>query len=107
MHIGLAGTGRMGTALAARLIECGHTVTVWNRTPGKLAALVAAGARPAESPGALAAAAEVILTILTNAEAIDAVYRGPGGLLSGNVTGKLFIDMSTVLSITPKGQGSR
>ena len=96
MNIGIAGTGRMGSAIAARLIGLGHTLTVWNRTPEKTKAAVAAGATVAATPAELATRAEVIITILTNAAAIDAVYYGDHGLLAGEVKGKLFIEMSTV-----------
>ncbi len=96
MNVGIAGTGRMGAAIAGRLLGQGHTVTVWNRTPAKTAPLVAVGAKAAESPTALAAASEAIITILTDAGAIDATYHGASGLLSGDVKGKVFIEMSTV-----------
>jgi len=96
VNVGIAGTGRMGAAIATRLAGLGHHLTVWNRTPAKIAPLVAAGAQAAYSPAALAAASEVIITILTNAAAIDATYGGPKGLLAGDVKGKLFIEMSTV-----------
>jgi 3-hydroxyisobutyrate dehydrogenase len=96
MQIGVAGLGRMGAAMAARLIEVGHQVTVWNRSPEKAAPLVTAGARPAASAAALADMVEVVITCLTNAEAIESVYGGPSGILSGNASGKLVIEMSTV-----------
>jgi 3-hydroxyisobutyrate dehydrogenase len=96
MHVGVAGLGKMGAALALRLIETGNQVTVWNRTPGKTAPVVAAGAIAAESPAALANAVDVVITILTDAAAIDEVYSGPAGLLAGDVADKLFIEMSTV-----------
>jgi 3-hydroxyisobutyrate dehydrogenase len=96
MQIGVAGLGAMGGAIAARLMEVGHQVTVWNRTAAKTAPLAEAGAKVADSPAAVAAASEAIVTILTDGAAIDAVYHGPSGLLSGDVTGKLFIEMSTV-----------
>ena len=96
MNVGIAGTGRMGAAIATRLLGQGHAVTVWNRTPAKTAPLVAAGAKAAESPAALASASEAIITILTDAAGIDAAYTGPAGLLAGDVKGKLFIEMSTV-----------
>jgi 3-hydroxyisobutyrate dehydrogenase len=86
----------MGGAIAARLMEVGHQVTVWNRTAAKTAPLAAAGAKVVGSPAAVAAASEAIITILTDGAAIEAVYHGPSGLLSGDVTGKLFIEMSTV-----------
>jgi len=96
MQIGIAGIGKMGAAIAQRLIEVGHTVTVWNRSADKLKPLVAAGAAVAVTPAELAGKSEVIITILTDAAAIDAVYGGASGLLAGDVHGKLFIEMSTV-----------
>jgi 3-hydroxyisobutyrate dehydrogenase len=96
MQIGVAGLGAMGSAIAARLLEAGHRVTVWNRTAAKTKPLADAGANIAADPGAVAAASDVVITILTDGAAIDAVYDGPSGLLSGNVSGKLFIEMSTV-----------
>jgi len=96
MRVGIAGLGKMGAAIAARLMECGHDVIVWNRSADKGKALAYAGATVASSPVDLAAKAETIVTILTDASAIEAVYHGPSGLLSGDVSGKLFIEMSTV-----------
>jgi len=96
MQVGVAGLGAMGGNVAARLIEVGHQVAVWNRTPEKTKPLAAAGAKVAGSPAELAAASEAVITMLTDGAAIDAVYNGPNGLLSGDVKGKLFIEMSTV-----------
>jgi len=86
----------MGAPIAARLLEVGHQVTVWNRTPAKTKPLAEAGAKVAKTPAELADAVEAVITILTDGAAIDAVYSGPSGLLSGDVKGKLFIEMSTV-----------
>ncbi len=96
MHIGVAGLGAMGAAVAARLIETGHQVTVWNRSADKCKPLAEAGAKVAGSPAEVASACEAIVTLLTDGPAIDAVYNGPNGLLAGNAKGKLFIEMSTV-----------
>jgi 3-hydroxyisobutyrate dehydrogenase len=96
MDVGIAGVGKMGAAMALRLMEVGHNVVVWNRTADKVKPLQEAGMRVAAAPAELAAKSEAIITILTDAAAIDAVYHGPSGLLAGEVTGKLFIDMSTV-----------
>ncbi|HLL29153.1 MAG TPA: NAD(P)-dependent oxidoreductase [Xanthobacteraceae bacterium] len=96
MKIGIAGVGRMGAAIALRLMEVGHELTVWNRSAAKLKPLVEAGAKVAATPKELANSVETIITILTDAAAIDAVYDGPSGLLSGDVKGKLVIEMSTV-----------
>jgi 3-hydroxyisobutyrate dehydrogenase len=96
MKIGIAGTGRMGTAIALRLLELDHEITVWNRAPEKTAVAAATGAAVAPTPAALASACDRIITILTNTAAMQAVYSGKDGLLSGNVRGKLLIEMSTV-----------
>lgn len=102
MKIGLVGTGKMGSAMTVRLIGCGHEMTVWNRTAEKTRALVTAGAKVAATPAQLAAAADMIITILTDAAAIEAVYLGRDGLLGGAVAGKLFVEMSTVRPETKK-----
>lgn len=93
MNIGIAGLGRMGAALATRLLGLGHHVTVWNRTEAKTKPVVDAGARRAKSPCEVAGESEVIITMLTDAAAIDTVYDG---LLAADVAGKMFIEMSTV-----------
>ena len=110
MKIGVAGLGAMGAAIAARLIEVGHEVTVWNRTAEKAKPLAEAGAKVAGSPAEVAALSEAVITILTDGKAIDDVYNGPNGLLSGDVKGKLFIEMSTVApkietDLAPKVRG--
>jgi 3-hydroxyisobutyrate dehydrogenase len=86
----------MGGAIAKRLIDVGHDVTVWNRSADKAKPLAELGAAIAASPRELAERAELIITILTDAAAIDAVYSGSNGLLAANVSGKLFVEMSTV-----------
>jgi 3-hydroxyisobutyrate dehydrogenase len=96
MKIGVVGLGAMGASIAVRLLEVGHQVTVWNRTPDKAKPLADAGAKVAASPAEVAQASEAVITMLTDGAAIDAVYNGPNGLLSGDVKGKLFIEMSTV-----------
>jgi 3-hydroxyisobutyrate dehydrogenase len=96
MKIGIPGLGNMGAAIAARLIEVGHQVTVWNRTAARAKPLAEAGAKVAASPAVLAGECEAIITILTDGAAIDQVYGGASGLLSGDVKGKLCIEMSTV-----------
>src|SRR3954466_3200671 len=100
MHVGIAGLGLMGSALARRLIDVGHPVSVWNRSPEKTRPLADAGASVASTPAALASAVDAVITILTDAVAIDAVYHGAVGLLAGDVRGKLFIEMSTVRPAT-------
>lgn len=96
MTVGIAGTGRMGLAIGQRLIEQGEQLVVWNRTAERAKPLIDAGARAAATPAEVVEQADAIITILTNADSIDAVYRGSNGLLSGDIAGKLFIEMSTV-----------
>lgn len=100
MKVGVAGLGRMGAAIAQRLIDVGHDIVVWNRSPRKIDELLKAGARSANTPRELAEGVETIITILTDADAIAGVYETPEGLLAGRVAGKLFIDMSTVQPYT-------
>src|SRR5271157_1044599 len=75
MKIGVAGLGAMGSAIAARLLEVGHQVTVWNRTAAKVKPLTDAGAAAVADPVAVAAASDTVITILTDGAAIDAVYH--------------------------------
>ena len=96
MKIGIAGTGRMGAAIAQRLAGREHEVTVWNRTADKARAL---GLDVADSATRLAGVSETLISILTDAAALESVY---GQLLAGDVTGKLFIEMSTVRPETEK-----
>ncbi len=92
----------MGTAIAGRLLKLGYAVTVWNRTPGKTAVLSTAGAKVSATAAQLAEACDVVVTILTHAAAVNAVYNGRSGLLAGNVKGKLFLEMSTVAPDTER-----
>jgi 3-hydroxyisobutyrate dehydrogenase len=96
MKIGVCGTGRMGAAIAQRLMSVGHEVAVWNRDPNKTKPLTDAGARLFSSPAELAEASEVVLVMLLNDAATEAVYRGPNGILKAKLGGKLVIDTSTV-----------
>lgn len=90
--IGIAGTGRMGTALARRLVETGHRVRVWNRSPERTAAAVAAGAEVVDL--AALAACDMILLSLTDAAACRLVLHD---LTLAGLQGRLVVDMSTLL----------
>ena len=107
MKVGVAGIGRMGAAIAERLLKHGHEVTVWNRTRAKAEALAVHGAKVVDTPAQLASAVDVILTILTDAQAIAATFDGPDGLLAGAITGKLFVEMSTVRPETERALAER
>jgi 3-hydroxyisobutyrate dehydrogenase len=107
VKIGMAGMGRMGAAMARRLLDLGHELSVWNRSAAKTQPLAAAGARVAATPAALAGASEVIISILTDAPAIEATYTGPDGVLAGDVRGKLVIEMSTVRPHTQRALAAK
>lgn len=91
--IGLAGVGNMGRAMAERLGEEGVALTVWNRTPGRLDGLDAARAA---TPAALAGAAEIVLSVLADEAAIEAVYFGPDGFLEADLAGRLIVEFCTM-----------
>ncbi|OAN79460.1 3-hydroxyisobutyrate dehydrogenase [Jannaschia sp. EhC01] len=101
--IAIVGTGRMGSAFAKRLIEQGQSVVVWNRTPARADAAVAAGARRAADLTDLVSA-DIILISLTNAEAVQAVVSG---LSKAGIAGKLVIDLSTLLPDESREVGAR
>ncbi len=96
MKIGICGTGRMGSAIAQRLLSVGHEVGVWNCNPAKTKPLTEAGAKPYASPSALVEGCEAVVVMLLNDAASEAVYRGPNGILASQLAGKLLIDMSTL-----------
>ncbi len=105
MKIGVCGTGRMGSSIAQRLMSVGHEVIVWNRNSAKTKPLTDAGAKLFASPAELVAGCEVIILMLLNDAATEAVYRGPNGILKSTLSGKLVIDMSTVRPDTMKSNG--
>jgi 3-hydroxyisobutyrate dehydrogenase len=96
MKIGVCGTGRMGSAIAQRLIAVGHEVGVWNRSPAKTKPLIEAGAKLFATPAALIDDCDVVIVMLLNDAASESVYRGTDGILSAKLAGKLVVDMSTV-----------
>ena len=106
MKIGVCGTGRMGSSIAQRLMSLGHEVAVWNRTSAKTKPLTDAGAKLFVSPAELVAGCEVIIVMLLNDAASEAVYREPNGILKSKLAGKLVIDMSTVHPDTMTSNGS-
>jgi len=84
MDIAVLGMGRMGQALAKRLLGGGHRVTVWNRTPGRAEEALAAGATEAGSVAEAAKAAEVVITSLSADEAVRSVALGEAGAATGD-----------------------
>ncbi len=100
-HIALLGYGLMGQPMARRLLQAGHTVTVWNRTRSKAEALAGDGARVADTPASAVAQADVVITMLDNGEVVRQVVFEPSGLGASAADamrpGCLFIDMGSIL----------
>jgi 3-hydroxyisobutyrate dehydrogenase-like beta-hydroxyacid dehydrogenase len=86
----------MGGLMAQRLLEKGHTLTGYNRTRSKAQPLIDKGMKFADTPRAVAQAADVIFSSLTNSAVLTSVVEGPDGILAGLSRGKLYVDMSTV-----------
>ena len=95
-NVGYVGLGVMGGQMADRLLQHGHTVTGYNRTKAKAQGLIDKGMRWADSPAAVCAASDFVISMVTNSEALKQVAGGPEGVLAGMSAGKVWIDMSTV-----------
>ncbi len=126
MRVGVAGLGRMGAVLAQRLLDAGHEVAVWNRSPRPAAALAALGARVVASPAELAGACDAVVVLVTDDAAVRRVWLGGGvpgggvpgggvevgavpggdGLLAADVTGKVLVESSTVRVDTVREVGA-
>src|SRR5580704_14457356 len=95
MTVGMVGLGEMGSGFVERLLLAKIDVVGWNRTRSKADALVVKGMRWADSPRAVTAASDVVLTMVTNDQALTAVSDGPDGILAA-IKGKTLVEMSTV-----------
>ncbi len=100
--VGIAGLGTMGTPMAERLLEAEFPLVVWNRTEARTEELVLQGATRAASPRALAEAADVVITMLTDGPAIEDVTFTPEGIEAGMAPGKVHCEMSTTGLRTPR-----
>jgi len=94
--LGFVGLGVMGGELVNRLLSKGHSVTGYNRTRGKAEWLIKKGMKWANSPREVAAASDVVFSMVTNSPALQAIVEGPDGILAGLGPGKLYADISTV-----------
>ena len=95
MKVGFIGLGHMGAGMAENLIKAGHEVTVYNRTPEKARALVAAGAKVATSVSE-ASQGDAVMTMLANDEAVEGVVLGRAGVLANLPPGALHVSSSTI-----------
>ena len=95
-RLGYLGLGLMGTPMTRRLLKAGHQVAVWNRSEGKVAPLVAAGAKHAATPRDLVANADIVFMCVTVADAVAEVIFGLEGLAAAPGAGKLVVDFSSI-----------
>lgn len=96
-HIAFLGLGAMGSRMAPRLLQAGHTLTVWNRHPAACAPLIAVGAMVANTPRAAASQADVAIAMVRDDEASRSVWCDPDtGALAGLPAGALALDCSTL-----------
>jgi 3-hydroxyisobutyrate dehydrogenase len=92
MHAGFIGFGHLGKTIAGRLLECGHTLDAWNRTREKIAPMAV---EVVSSPAATGEKADVIFLCLFDSRAVREVLNAEDGLLSGGLSGKIIIDLTT------------
>jgi 3-hydroxyisobutyrate dehydrogenase len=97
---GIIGLGRMGSAMAARLAENGFTVVGWDRDASAVRAHAQRGGSVAPDARCVAAAAEIVITSITEDNGVRGVFRGSAGLLAADIGGKLFVEMSTLQPAT-------
>jgi 3-hydroxyisobutyrate dehydrogenase-like beta-hydroxyacid dehydrogenase len=93
-RIGFIGVGRMGGRMARRLLDAGFALTIYDTSDQAAAVLVDQGARRADSPAAVASAAEIVLASLPTPAVVEAVALGPKGVIEGR-RARIFVDMST------------
>lgn len=96
MKLGFIGIGLMGKPMTLRLLAAGHEVTVWNRSPEKLEEVLAKGARRADSPAAVARAADIVMMCVTDQKAAEEVLFKKNGIIQGASAGKLVVDFSSI-----------
>jgi 3-hydroxyisobutyrate dehydrogenase len=101
-RIGFIGLGNMGSRMAMRLIDAGYPVTVYNRTRSKAQPLAQRGAQVADTPRALAASSDVVMSSVLDDAAVDEAMFGPDGALAGARPGTIFVDLSTVYPATSR-----
>ena len=95
-NVGFVGLGTMGGAMAANAARAGFGVKAWNRTPGRAGDLEKLGVAILETPAAVAAASDIVITMVSDTPDVEAVLFGPAGVAEGAKAGTLVVDMSTI-----------
>ena len=111
--VAVVGLGAMGSRIARRFLDAGNELVVWNRDAARTAPLTEAGATRAQTPAEAARAAEVVVTMVADPQALQAVTEGPDGVAAGAADSTAVIQMSTVgpdsisrlASVLPSGVG--
>src|SRR5262245_59051425 len=106
MNVGFIGLGVMGSSMAKNLLKKGHSLTVLDTNAAAMQPLVAAGAKAAATPRAVAAASEVVITMLPDAPDVERVALGTDGVVDGLKPGSVYIDMSTIDPATTRKVGA-
>jgi 3-hydroxyisobutyrate dehydrogenase-like beta-hydroxyacid dehydrogenase len=96
VNVGFVGLGAMGQVIVPRLMAAGHSVTGWNRTAERAAPLIDTGMRWADRPAAVAAASDIVFSIVTDGTAVRTVALGDGGVIEGLAPGGVYVDMGTI-----------
>lgn len=105
--LGFVGLGLMGGHIVERLLAKGHPVVGYNRTRAKAQWLVDAGMRLADTPREVAAAADLVFSMVSNTNALLGVADGPDGITAGLGPGKIYLDMSTISPATSRELAER
>ncbi|MHA6764272.1 NAD(P)-dependent oxidoreductase [Streptacidiphilus sp. PAMC 29251] len=105
--VAFLGLGAMGAPMAARLLEAGHRVVVWNRTAARAEPLRAAGARVAATPAEAARAADLVLGCLLDGAAVEQTYLGPDGAAEAARPGLVFVEHGTFAPSLARGIGAQ
>jgi len=106
-RLGYIGIGLMGRPMSLRLLAAGYALTVWNRSRDKLVPLTAKGAQAADSPAAVARAADIVMMCVTDQRAAEQVLFGPDGIAAGGAPGKLVVDFSSIAPSSAREFASR
>lgn len=101
-RVAFLGLGDMGQVIVPRLLAAGHRVVGWNRSPGRAEPLIALGMEVASTPAVAAAGADVVLSIVTDAAAVESVALGPDGVIEGLGPEAVYLDMSTITPETSR-----
>lgn len=96
MKVAFIGMGTMGAPMALNILKKGHALTVYNRTKGKEAVVVKAGAERANSPKEAVAKAEIIIVCVSDTPDVEEVILGENGVIQGAQSGSIVVDMSTI-----------